>query len=91
MSHGRRENPIHTAAKRDAPCSTCGAAPGESCTNRKGGNAWPPHKARLDWSARATAEPSKPDSTCSIDLADLPHHGGGVMGRRRKRSQEDRP
>lgn len=32
------------------------AVPGESCTNRKGGNAWPPHKARLNWSARAVAE-----------------------------------
>lgn len=57
MRGGARENPIHAAAKRNAPCSTCGAAPGESCTNRKGGNAWPPHKARLDWSARGCSNP----------------------------------
>lgn len=45
---GRRQNPQHTAAKRNAACPSCGAQAGESCRKTRGGIAWPPHKARID-------------------------------------------
>lgn len=56
MGHGRRENPLHTRAKAHFWCPACHAEPGEPCVRRDGfGQAWPPHKGRLD-AARDTPQ-----------------------------------